>query len=496
MSAKAETEEMEGMEEVPDSDKTPVTIVTGFLGSGKTTLVNYILKEQTTWKICVVENEFGEVPIDGDLVEENLASKEDIITMDNGCVCCSVRGDLIRTFGMLASRRKQFDAIIIETTGLADPAPIVFTFNSNAIMQDNYRIDSVVCLVDVKHIHIHLDDVKPDGNINEAENQIAFADRILLNKLDLISKEELLDIEDRLKSMNSFATLIRTERSRAPLDQVLGLNSFSLEKMLEVDPTMMDNDEDIEEDAGHNHEGHVHDEHCGHLDHPAASNTEHKHDEHCEHHNESVSDHSHGHQHNGTPASESHDHKTHDDHDHNSDHDHKKPCTDDHSHKDHDAHSHKDHDDHGHGHAKEADHHEHGHHEAAHAPKVEAKPAKRVKKTHNLSLVSSVGFTIVGLLDVPLFNTFMGDLLAAKAADFYRTKGILAFSNQGDTKYVFQGVHEQINFGPAENPWREDEVRVSKMVFIGKNIDYEFLKTSLIACAEDPSTVVVTMHKR
>ena len=266
--------------------------------------------------------------------------------------------------------------------------------------------------------------------------------------------------------------------------------------MLEVDPTMMDNDEEIEEDAGHNHEGHVHDEHCGHLDHSAASNTEHKHDEHCEHHNESVSDHSHGHQHNGTPASESHDHKTHDDHDHNSDHDHKKPCTDDHSHKDHDAHSHKDHDDHGHGHAKEADHHEHGHHEAAHAPKVEAKPAKRVKKTHNLSLVSSVGFTIVGLLDVPLFNTFMGDLLAAKAADFYRTKGILAFSNQGDTKYVFQGVHEQINFGPAENPWKEDEVRISKMVFIGKNIDYEFLKTSLIACAEDPATVVVTMHKR
>ena len=244
--------------EIPDSEKTPVTIITGFLGSGKTTLVNYILKEQKDWKICVVENEFGEVAIDGDLVEENLAAKEDIITMDNGCVCCSVRGDLVRTFGMLVARRKEFNAIIIETTGLADPSPIVFTFNSNAIIQDNYRIDSVVCLVDAKHINIHLDDVKPDGNINEAEHQIAFADRILLNKLDLVSKDELEDVVDRIKSMNSFATLIKTERSRAPLDQVLGLNSFSLEKVVEVDPSIMQEDEP--EDTGH-----VHDEHCGHL---------------------------------------------------------------------------------------------------------------------------------------------------------------------------------------------------------------------------------------
>ena len=463
------------MEEISDSDKTPVTIITGFLGSGKTTLVNYILKEQTTWKICVVENEFGEVAIDGDLVEENLASKEDIITMDNGCVCCSVRGDLVRTFGMLVSRRKQFDAIIIETTGLADPAPIVFTFNSNAIMQDNYRIDSVVCLVDAKHIDIHLDDVKPDGNINEAEHQIAFADRIILNKLDLVTKEELEDVEDRIKSMNSFATLIRTTKSRAPLDQVLGLNSFSLEKMIEVDPTMMDPEEE-EEDAGHNHEGHVHDEHCGH----------HVHDEHCGHApaSDTVTDHSHGHQHHepAPPADHSHGHqhhetpaedKEHSAHDHSSAHSHTDACTDSHAHEEH----------------KEHAGHDHGHH----APE---KPVKRVKKTHNLSLVSSVGFTIEGLLDVPLFNTFMADLLKEKAADFYRTKGILAFSNQGDVKYVFQGVHEQVNFGPAENPWKEGETRISKMVFIGKNIDYEFLKTSLQACGEIPASTVDTMHKR
>ncbi len=238
-------------EEIPDADKTPVTIVTGFLGSGKTTLVNYILKEQTDWKICIIENEFGEVQIDGDLVNENIAAKEDVITMDNGCVCCSVRGDLVRTFGMLCARRKDFDAIIIETTGLADPAPICFTFNSNALIQDNFRIDSVVCLVDAKHINIHLDEVKPDNSINEAEQQVAFADRIILNKLDLVSKEELQDVEDRIKAMNSFAKFVKTERSRAPLDQILGLGSFSLDKMVELDPAFMEQDDDEEVDEGH-----------------------------------------------------------------------------------------------------------------------------------------------------------------------------------------------------------------------------------------------------
>lgn len=441
--AKAEAEDLD--HEVPDSEKTPVTIVTGFLGSGKTTLVNYILKEQTTWKICVVENEFGEVGIDQDLVSENVAAREDIITMDNGCVCCSVRGDLVRTFGTLVARRKEFHAIIIETTGLADPAPIVFTFNNNALIQDNYRIDSVVCLVDAKHVNIHLDEVKPEGSINEAEHQIAFADRILLNKLDLVSADELEDIEDRIKSMNSFAKIIKTERSRAPLDQVLGLNSFSLEKCIEVDPTIMDT-EVIEATAvggDHDHGGHVHDEHCTH---------EHVHDEHC----------SHGAGGGGVGGGDGHDHG----HDHAT-----ATCTLDHDHSAHD---------HGHG-------HEH----------ASAVPEKKAKKVHNLSLVSSVGFTIEGLLDVKVFNEFMSSLLQTRAADLYRTKGVLAFADQGDTKFVFQGVHEQINFGPSDKPWQEGEVRTSKMVFIGKNLDYEFLKTSLEASiSESEPRKLVKMHKR
>jgi G3E family GTPase len=457
-------EEFDGDIEVSENDKTPVTIVTGFLGSGKTTLVNYILKEQRDWKICVVENEFGEVAIDNDLVEENMAAKEDIITMDNGCVCCSVRGDLVRTFAMLNNRRKDFDAIILETTGLADPAPIVFTFNSNALIQDNFRIDSVLCLVDAKHVNIHLDEVRPDGNVNEAEHQIAFADRIMLNKIDLVDNEEVEDVVDRIRSINSFAKVIRTERSRAPLDQVLGLKSFSLDKMIELDPTFLEEDPEPE----HDHAGHVHDEHCGH----------HVHDEHCGHGVDHDHDHEHSHGHNSASEhkEESHDHEHGHEHGNSHEHDHG-TCTLDHDHSTHDNHEHDhDHDKHDHGHG-----HDH---------------AKKKKKVHNLSLISSVGYTIAGLLDVPKFNTFMSALLQAKAADIYRSKGVLAFADQGDTKFVFQGVHEQINFGPADKPWGENEPRISKMVFIGKNLDYEYLRESLLSCTMDPSTAQITMHKR
>jgi G3E family GTPase len=183
---------------------------------------------------------------------------------------------LVRTLGTLVSRRKEFQAIILETTGLADPSPIVFTFNSNSAIQENYRIDSIVCLVDAKHIDVHLDDVKPDGSVNEAEHQVAFADRILINKVDLVTPEEYDDVEDRIRSINGFASIIKTEKSRAPLDLILGLNSFSLEQVTTVDPSVMD---DPDED-----EGHVHDEHCSHDHiHDSSCNHEHVHDEHCEH---------------------------------------------------------------------------------------------------------------------------------------------------------------------------------------------------------------------
>ena len=367
--------------------------------------------------------------------------------MDNGCVCCSVRGDLVRTFGTLVHKRKDFQAIIIETTGLADPAPIVFTFNSNSLIQDNFRIDSVVCLVDAKHVGLHLDEVKPDGDVNEAESQLAFADRIVLNKIDLVDPDELQEIKDRIKTINTFATIIMSERSRVPLDQILALNTFSLAKLEEIDPTFMEPEEETIEDHSHA-VAHVHDENCGHTD-----------DSHGHGHDHGHSSHGHGH----------------DDHGHSS-----------HGHG-HDDHGHSSH---GHGH----DDHGHSSHVHDHSQGNEKKRAK--KKRHNLSLVSSVGYTIKGNLDVGKFNSFMSTMLSERAKDLYRTKGILSFADQGDTKFVFQGVHEQINFGPADCPWKEGEERLSKLVFIGKNLDYEEMKKNLLDCCVDPPNSIIQIHKR
>lgn len=281
------------------------------------------------------------------LVAESLDTPEDLITMDNGCVCCSVRGDLVRTLGQLAKRRKEFDAILLETTGLADPAPIVYTIQTNPKMSDNYRIDSIVCLADCKHLNLHLDEKKPEGSVNEALQQVAFSDKILLNKIDLVTEEEKSKLKDRLRSINKFATVIETEKSRAPLGQILGINSFTMESILNYDPSFFDNQED---------------------------------------------------------------------------------------------------------------------------------------QKHNLELVSSVGIEFKGSLHAQWFNMFMMDLLRERAEDLYRTKGLLSFHGQGDTKFVFQGVHEQINFGPAKEPWGKEEERVNKFVFIGKNLNREELTKSLMEC--------------
>ena len=267
--------------------------------------------------------------------------------MDNGCVCCSVRGDLVRTLGQLTKRRKDFDAILLETTGLADPAPIVYTIQTNSKMAENYFIDSIVCLADCKHLGLHLDEKKPDGSANEALQQVAFADKILLNKIDLVTEEEKGKLEERLATINKFATVIETERSRAPLEKILGLNSFNMESILGYDPDFFETQEDAK---------------------------------------------------------------------------------------------------------------------------------------HNLEMVSSVGIKFQGSLHAQWFNLFMMDLLRERAADLYRTKGLLSFHGQGDTKFVFQGVHEQINFGPAKEPWRSDEERVNKFVFIGKNLNREELTQGLMEC--------------
>jgi len=330
-----------------ESSKIPVTIVTGFLGAGKTTLVNHILRGQHGLRIVVIENEFGAVSIDEALVSENLKEKEDIISMDNGCVCCTVRGDLVRALLQLKDRAKTFDAVIIETTGLADPAPVAFTFFINPEIAEHYRIDSILCLADAKYVAMHMEEEKPDGGVNEAVQQVAFADRILLNKIDLVTESEIEGLLKTLKAVNASADVIKTTNSVVDLKAVLGVNSFSLEKTLETDPSFLD------------------------------ENKENK---------------------------------------------------------------------------------------------------------HNLTGVSSVGIAVEGELDFAKMNEFMMNLLQANSANMYRSKGVLCFEGQGDAKFVFQGVHEQINFGPAASSWAPGEPRINRMVFIGRNLVRKELEEGFHAC--------------
>ncbi|MCU0496792.1 MAG: GTP-binding protein [Anaerolineae bacterium] len=209
----------------------PVTVLTGFLGSGKTTLLNRILTENHGKKIAIIENEFGEIGIDNDLV---IGAEEEIFEMNNGCICCTVRGDLIRILGHLMKRRDKFDYIMIETTGMADPGPVAQTFYVDDDMQQKLCLDAIVTVVDAKHIWEHIDDS------DEAQEQIAFADVILLNKTDLVAPEDLDKLEARIKNMNTMAKVYRTRDAIIEMDKILNVGGFNLDRALEVDPKFME----------------------------------------------------------------------------------------------------------------------------------------------------------------------------------------------------------------------------------------------------------------
>ncbi|RYC33244.1 GTP-binding protein [Lichenibacterium minor] len=337
-------------------DKIPVTVLTGYLGAGKTTLLNRILTEQHGKKYAVIVNEFGEIGIDNDLV---VGADEEVFEMNNGCICCTVRGDLIRILEGLMKRRGKFDAIIVETTGLADPAPVAQTFFVDQEVQDTARLDAVVTVADAKWLSERLKDAP------EAKNQIAFADVIVLNKIDTVEPAKLREVEARIRAINPYAKLHKAERCNVPLDAVLERNAFNLDRILEIEPDF------LVEDDGHDH-----------------------------------------------------------DHDHGA--------------------------------------HDHGHHHHG-----------GLKHYHDEDM-QSVAIAHDGDVDAQKFMPWLNDLVQREGGKILRSKGILAFKGE-PKRFVFQGVHMMLD-GDVQRDWKPDEKRLSKVVFIGRDLPEQAIREGFQAC--------------
>jgi G3E family GTPase len=473
----------------------PVTVLTGFLGAGKTTLLNRILTEQHGKKIAVIENEFGEVGVDNQLV---IQSDEELFEMNNGCICCTVRGDLIRILGRLMKRKEPLDGILIETTGLANPGPVAQTFFTDDEMKANFRLDAIVTVVDAKHILQHL------GTDDESVKQLAFADVIILNKTDLIPPAELTPLEARIRTINAVAKIHRAQNADVPLDRVLNIGGFNLDRAVEVDPKFLQPEYPFEWAGAYALPIGAHEFVIGHHDH------------------------------------------AHDDHDH--------------SHCDHD-HDKCDHEHHHHGNENELDVvvmpvklpvngdlttpeaqaaiaiardaavlvfadwearlkegdtlvpgatlqrlllsegngkfvlkikdpgfylvfeacGEHPLH--IHVMGEAARPAWQqdfhAAHTHN-EAVTSVGISNPGDLDGKKLNEWISELLRVKGGDIYRMKGVLAVKGS-NKRLVFQGVHMLFD-AKFDREWKSGEARSNTLVFIGKNLDRAALTEAFKAC--------------
>ncbi|MCI0467823.1 MAG: GTP-binding protein [Beijerinckiaceae bacterium] len=341
-------------------DRIPVTVLTGYLGAGKTTLLNRILSEDHGQKFAVIVNEFGDIGIDNGLV---VGADEEVFEMNNGCICCTVRGDLIRIIEGLMKRRGKFDAILVETTGLADPAPVAQTFFADAGVREAARLDAVITVADAKWL---LDRLKDSP---EAKSQIAFADVIILNKIDLADADEVNGIEARIRAINPYAKLHRSLNCAVPLDAVLGRNAFDLGRILEIEPEFLNGGDDHEDNGHaqrHDHDGHAH---------RGPHGLKHYHDEEMQ----------------------------------------------------------------------------------------------------------SVSFAVDGDIDPEKFMPWLQDFVQREGASILRTKGILAFKNE-PKRFVFQGVHMFLD-GDLQRDWKPNEKRVSKLVFIGRNLDKDGIRQGFLACA-------------
>jgi G3E family GTPase len=343
--------------------KIPVTVLTGYLGAGKTTLLNRILSEPHGKKFAVIVNEFGEVGIDNELI---VNADEEVFEMNNGCICCTVRGDLVRIIDGLMRRKGKFDAIIVETTGLADPAPVAQTFFMDEAVGSRTKLDAVVTVADAKWLKDRLKDAP------EAKNQIAFADVIVLNKTDLVTPEELTEIEARIRAINPYATLHPTERAQIAIADVLGRNAFDLDRILDIEPAFLNAEEE-----------HLH-------------------------------EHEHGHEH-------------------------------------------------GHGHG-----HDHGH-----------SHGNGLKHYHDEDM-QSVALRSDKPLNPDKFFPWVQDLVATEGPNILRCKGILAFKDDPE-RFVFQGVHMILD-GDHQRPWKQGEIRDSRIIFIGRNLPEDKIREGFEAC--------------
>lgn len=339
----------------------PVTILTGFLGAGKTTLLNHILTGKHGHRIAIIENEFGQVDVDSDLV---MASEEEIFQVVNGCICCTVdvRNDLVAVLQKLLARPERFDHILVETSGLADPTPVAATFFMDNEVARQVVLDGVVTLVDALHVVPHLDDPALAEHDNQAVSQIVVADRILLNKTDLVSPEALAQLERRIRALNAAAPILRTVQAKVDLRQILGLRSFESDALAMTDPHFMD------------HDGHVCDADCAH-----------------------------GHAHEPQPHS--------------------------------------------------------------HDPSVDS-----------VAFVFDRPFVAQRLMER------LHELLAIRGDDIFRVKGILHLRGD-ERRHVLQGVHRLLELKPALPWW--GEAPASKIVFIGRHLQAEKLRTRLQACLAD-----------
>ncbi len=442
------------------NSQVPVTVLTGFLGSGKTTLVNRILTENHGKRVAVIENEFGEVGVDNDLV---IGAEEEIFEMNNGCICCTVRGDLIRILGNLMKRRDKFDYIMVETTGLADPGPVAQTFFMDAEMQEKLQLDSVTTVVDAKHIWQHINDS------DEAREQIAFADVILLNKIDLVTEEELDQLEARIRSMNAAAKIYRTKNTVVEMDKILNVGGFDLDRAMEVDPQFMEPEYPFEWAGVYNLSAGTHELVLQEGPDPtmkiALAPVNESTDEALKAAVEPVvmvfSDDEHELSAGGTlqPSGQLIELN----------------LTADELRFDVQI-------DRPGAYALFTEHHPDEFQAQLFSNGTLAKPVvdREFKPDHEHDdEVTSVGITTPGDLDSDRLNDWIGDLLRTKGLDIFRMKGILSIKDQPN-RFVFQGVHMLFD-GRPDRPWG-DEPRYNSLIFIGRNLDRAELTEGFEAC--------------